>query len=239
MEVARPWRLPRATLPVGGIVTNAGALLLYAGDLMRPTGSRMLGAGSVTRLWTPQLEIHPADRSSVCLSWMRRELGEGFMVSHSGGTNGQVTYLVLLPEHEFAVAVLTNAAEGRRAIQKIAGFAVERHLGIAIPRPEPVESSPAALGAYAGSAVRPGFELHLRMLGDHLVGLLTSTVGFPTENDSPGPPEPPFRVGMCGEDRLIVLEGANEGFPIDALRDGEGEIRYLRMSSRLFRWNHR
>jgi hypothetical protein len=168
---------------------------------------------------------------------MRRELGDGFIVSHSGGTNGQITYLVLVPEHEFAVAVLTNAEVGRRAIQRIAAFAVDRHLGIEIPYPEAIEADPAALAAYTGTAVRPGVELHLRMLGDYLVGLETSTVGFPTETDPPDPPEPPFRVGKCGEDRLIVLEGVYEGLPIDVIRDEVGEIRLLRMSSRLFRWH--
>jgi CubicO group peptidase (beta-lactamase class C family) len=236
-EVARPWRMPRATLPVGGIVTNAGDLLRYARDLMHPSGSRLLDAGSITRLWTPQLEIHAADRSSVCLSWMRRELADGFMVSHSGGTNGQVTYLILLPEHEFAAAVLTNADAGRRAIQKISRFAVKRYLGIEIPAPEAIEADPADLAEYAGTAVRPGFELHLRMLGNHLVGLVTSTIGFPTENDPPFPPEPPFRVGLCDPDRLIGLEGVYEGQPIDVLRGEAGEIRFMRMSSRIYTWS--
>ena len=240
MQVARPWRMPRATLPVGGIVTNAGDLLRYAACLMNDgkaaSGDRILGPGSITRMWTPQLEIHPGDRSSVCLSWMRRELESGFTVSHSGGTNGQVTYLVLLPERKFAVAVMTNANAGRKAIQKIAALAVEAYLGVKIESPSPIDATPEELAAYAGTAVRPGFELHLRMLGNHLVGLVTSTIGFPTEDDPPFPPEPPFRIGLCGPDRMIALEGVYEGQPIDVLRDEMGEIRFLRMSSRLFRW---
>jgi CubicO group peptidase (beta-lactamase class C family) len=239
MEVARPWRMPRGTLPMGGIVTDAGNLLRYADCLMRGgesrDGVRVLQAASIVKLWAPRLEIHPADRSSVCLSWMRRELERGYMVSHSGGTNGQVTYLILLPERRFAAAVLTNAEAGRRAIQKIAAFAVERFLGIAVPVPEAIDSDASELSEYAGTAARPGFELHLAMMGAHLVGLATSTVGFPTESEPPDPPEPPFRVGKCGPDRLIVLDGMFEGNPIDVLRDEEGRIRYMRLWSRIYR----
>ena len=236
LEVARPWRIPRGTLPVGGIVTNTGDLLRYAAGLMGGEGG-VLPAARVAEMWTPELPIHGPEATSIGLSWMRRDFADTYLVQHSGGTNGQVTLLTLLPAHRFAVAVLSNGDLGRRPTQKTAAFALKEFLGLDLPSPAEIRSTPGELAAYAGTAERPGFTLNLQMLGDYLVGLLASTIGFPTENDPPSPPEPPFRVGRCEEDRLLILEGRSEGVAIDVIRGADGEIRFMRLGGRMYRFS--
>jgi len=232
--VVRPWRMPRSILPMGGLVTNVGNLLKYAQCYLAggktPSGKQMLKPETIQRMFTPQVAMSEQDRTSRGYSWMRQDLDKGYIVGHGGGTKGQLTQLSLLPEHDFALAIFTNSDNGGKLIRQVHKFILKSYLDIEIDTPKAIEASPAELRAYAGSAVRPGTKIYLDMVGDHLVGVDESTVGFPTENDPPPPPEAPFRVGKCAADRLIILDGEGKDTAIDVFRDEAGKITHMRAS---------
>jgi CubicO group peptidase (beta-lactamase class C family) len=231
-SVARPWRLGRNVLPMGGIVTDVGDLLLYAQCYLAqgktPSGKSMLKPETIAEMFTPKMQISIDDRTSVGYSWMRRDLENGFAISHGGGTNGQITQLSLFPEHNFALAIFTNSDKGDVLIRDVQKYLLKTYLGLEYDTPKEIKSTREQLSAYAGIASRPGVYIYLEMLGDYLVGLEESTIGFPTENDPPSPPSPPFKIGRCAEDRLIILDGDGKDMPIDVFRDSEGKIKYLR-----------
>jgi CubicO group peptidase (beta-lactamase class C family) len=239
-SMSRPWRMPRNSLPMGGIITNVGDLLRYAQCYLAkgkaPSGKQMLKAETIDEMFAPKMLISQEDRTSVGYSWMRRDLNQGYLMQHSGGTNGQVTQLSLLPEQNFALAIFTNSDLGDTLIKDVQQFLLKTYLDIEYELPKELESTPEQLANYSGTASKPASEIHFDMLGDYLVGLSVDTYGFPTENDPIPPPPPPFRIGRCGEDRLLVLDGYGKDSPIDVFRDPEGKINYLR-AGRLYRFS--
>ena len=189
----------------------------------------MLKPETIEEIFTPQLTISQSDRTSVGLSWMRRDFDGSYLVSHGGGTNGQVTQLTLLPELGFAFAIFTNGELGNQVISVLHKFILKEFAKVEYSLPEEIDSTPEQLAEFTGSASRPGFKFHLKMMGEHLVGLDECSIGFPTEKDPPPPPTQPVRVGRCAEDRLIVLDGDSKDVVIDIFRDADGSINNIRM----------
>ena len=239
--VARPWRMPRSVLPMGGIVTNVGDLLQYALCYLAkgktPAGKQLLKPETIAQIFAPKVPISPEDRTSRGYCWLRRDFENGYAIGHGGGTKGQMTQLLLLPEHNFALAFFTNSELGGSLIQEVQKYILKTYLNVALDAPKEIVSTPEQLAAYAGTASRPGSNIYLSMMGGYLVGLEEETIGFPTENDPPLPPSPPFRVGRCAADRLIVLDGDGKDAPIDVLRDAQGKISYLRVGGRMYQFN--
>ena len=122
--VARPWPLPRAAYPAGGIACSVHDLLAYAkfhlGDGHTPDGEVLLSADSLAQMQTP----HAAVWAKECwgLSWAINDTYAVRMVSHGGGTMGQVSQLIVVPEKDFAVAVFTNADPAVRLLWKSLGL---------------------------------------------------------------------------------------------------------------------
>jgi CubicO group peptidase (beta-lactamase class C family) len=238
-EVARPWRMSRNVLPMGGLITCVRDLLLYAQCYLKggqaPGGKQILKPETIAEMFASKMTNSKEDRTSVCYSWMRRDLDAGFIIGHGGGTNGQITQLSLFPGRDFALAIFTNSDKGDALITEVHKFLRKTYLDIDFEMPKPIDSTPAQLAAYVGVASRPKEKILFGMLGNHLVGLFESTIGFPTENDPPPPQTPPFRLGRCAEDRLIILDGDGKNEPIDVFRDSEGKISYLRVG-RMYRF---
>ncbi|MEN8242219.1 MAG: serine hydrolase domain-containing protein [Chloroflexota bacterium] len=233
IEVARPWDFPRFVLPMGAIVTTPSDLLEYAKCYLNhgktPAGKQLLKPETIEAMFSARIPISKADHTSVGLSWIRRDFDGGYLVSHGGGTNGQVSQLVLLPELNFAFTIFTNGDLGSQVIAALHEFILKEFVGVEYALPTEINSTPEQLAKFIGTASRPGFKFHLKMRGEHLIGLEECTIGFPTEKDPPPPPTPPAGVGRCAEDRLIILDGASKDVVIDIFRDAEAKINFLRM----------
>jgi hypothetical protein len=201
-----------------------------------PVGKQLLEPGTIIDMFAPKILNSKEDKTSIGYSWWRRDIKEGYLVSHGGGMKGQITQLTLFPEKGFAFAVFTNSDKGQLLIKKMNKFILKEFVGVALDLPKEIESTPEQLAAFEGTASRPGFKFYLKMMGDHLVGLDQCTIGFPTEKDPPPPPSPPYKVGRCGEDRLIVLDGDDKDTPIDVFRDSEGAISHVR-AGRIYKFN--
>ena len=55
---------------------------------------------------------------------------------HGGGTKGQISLLVMVPEHDLAVAVLTNADQGGLITDEVRRWVLKELLGLEAPRAE-------------------------------------------------------------------------------------------------------
>src|SRR3989442_10150358 len=113
-RVARPWAFPRATTPVGGVVSSVRELLAYArfhlGDGRTPDGGRLLSVGSIELMRT---RLAPADNDrAVGVAWFLREGGGVTGQDHGGAAIGQQGVLMLAPERAFPIAVQTNSGRG-------------------------------------------------------------------------------------------------------------------------------
>src|SRR5439155_357536 len=78
--VARPWAFPRATTPVGGIVSTANDLMRYArfhlGDGRAPDGARLLRRESLDLIRTPlsDAELELSDTGLVYRTFSHNKL---------------------------------------------------------------------------------------------------------------------------------------------------------------------
>jgi CubicO group peptidase (beta-lactamase class C family) len=229
-QVARPWPLPRAAYPAGGITCSVHDLLRYAkfhmSEGLNSEDKPLLTKDSLVQMQTPQVTVWKEEKWG--LTWAINDTYKDRLVSHGGGTMGQVSQLIIVPEQDFAMVVFTNAEEGGKATLEIPRKALEIYLGIEITDPKPIDATKEVLAQYAGTYTRPFADIYLGMLGDRLVGQIIYKMGFP-DKDSPPPPAPsPSTVGLCEEDRLIILDGPMKSGTADIIRKEDGSIGWLR-----------
>ncbi|RLE30144.1 MAG: penicillin-binding protein, partial [Acidobacteria bacterium] len=228
-QVARPWELERSSRPMGAIVCHIKDLLRYArfhlGDGSTDDGIRILSRDSLTQMHSPQTTLWGDEHWG--LSWEVQDAGGERQVSHGGATNGQIASLVLFPEHDFALAVVTNSQQGMKTVRDVTQQALKHYLGLVLPEPEAKDVSEEELAAYAGFYSRPYCNLELGLLAKKLVGVLTYRQGFPNEDSPPHPSSPPMTLAVCGPDRLMVTDGMYKGVTADLVRRDDGAIAWL------------
>jgi hypothetical protein len=189
----------------------------------------------MSAMHSPQVSIW-GDEQQLGLSWFIRDVGGTRTHGHGGGTNGQITSLTLVPDHRFAVAVLTNAERGGAVTDDVTKWVLKEYLGLeGGAQPEPVESTVDDLAPYVGRYSRPFAEIELGILGGKLIGQMTYKGSFPTQDAPPPPPPPPVSVGRCEEDRLLVLDGPAKGSTADVIRKPDGTVGWLRIGGRIHR----
>ena len=236
-EVARPWPLPRSAYPAGGITCAVKDLLRYArfhlGDGKAQDGTQLLKPESLADMHSPHVTVWGSETWG--LTWRVDKIDGTRQVSHGGGTTGQISLLALIPGHDFAIAIFTNANRGGILTREISRWALQEYLGLETPAPTPIESSEEELAPYVGPYRRPFADIELGLLGGKLVGQVTPKRGFPTKDTPPSPTPPPMTLALCDKDRLLVLDGPYKDTRADVIRQADGPIGWLRFSGRLHR----
>ena len=227
-QTLSPWPLPRAINPAGGIACDIRDLLKY-GRYHLGNGKPLLTADSLEKMHTPV--THFNDDVSVGLAWIIREIGGIKTLGHTGGTVGQLSLLMLIPEHNAVMAITTNAENGSTLNTRFNKYVLKEFFGVEVPEPQPIESSIEQLAEYAGKYSRPLLDIDLKLEGEELKAYITVNSGLP--NDDPAPSPPPMTLVRCGEDQLLVVDGAMKDVKGDIIRDETGTIRYLRLGSRI------
>jgi len=141
--------------------------------------------------------------------------------------------LLLVPERDFAITILTNAGSGSTVTRDVSRWAVKHYLDVESKDPTPLESSLDELIPYVGRYVRPFTEIELGILCGRLVSQVMPKGGFPTENTPPPPPPPPMSLALCERDRLLVLDGPYKDAQAEIIRRPDGEVGWLRTGGRI------
>ena len=237
IKVARPWALPRAVHPVGGLVTNIPTLLRYAqfqmGDGSTDQGDRILAAESLKATHEPLVKIRESEYWG--LGWKIWEVDDVRLISHGGGTKGQITHLTIVPERNFAFSVFTNAELGGFVTEALTRQALLDYLDIEQPKPVPTDCSPEELEPFCGRYARPFAEIELGILNKRLIGQLVYKAGFPDKDAPPPTAPPPMTFAFTGNDQLIVIDGDAKDTIVDAIRYEAGKIGWLRFGTRLYK----
>jgi len=227
--IARPWTLPRASAPAGGVVASAHDMLTFARFHMgdgRMHGKRVLRAASVREM---QAARQPATGGEwVGLSWFNYILQGMKVVDHGGATNGQISGYWLIPEKQFALIVLTNS--GASVPSEIFNAALKYYFGIKNRLPKSIATSKTDLREFVGKY--ENIEDVFRVtLGAHGLRLdIHPKGGFPTP-DSPPPPAPPStEFAFYEKDKFVVLNPAYRARLGEFVRDSNGRLKYMRLS---------
>lgn len=237
--VKRPWPLPRAINPAGGVICHVYDLLRYAafhlGDGTAPgCAEQLLKPESLAAMHALQVPIWGDFQAG--LSWGRLKFAGEQALFHTGGTVGQAAILVLVPAHDLAVGVLTNSENGGMVHGAVIQKAVQDYAQLTPPQdkaPEAFEYGQKELAAYVGRYSRPFDEIELGMVGDKLIAVETPKLGFPTRETPPEPAPPPMSLGLSEKDSLQVLDGPGKGAVWEVVRKADGSIGWLRVGARI------
>src|SRR5262245_11752686 len=127
----RPF-VPSTSVTAGGVGVCIADLIAYArfhmGDGRAANGDRVLTRDSLERMRAIQAHKQGTD-DDIGLAWHIRQVGPIRTFGHGGTLAGHILLLDIVPERDFAIAILTNANTGWRVIQDVEREALKSYLG--------------------------------------------------------------------------------------------------------------
>lgn len=220
LQVARPWPVGRSAHAAGGIVSTAPDLLRYARLHLEPPPA-------LAPMQEPQAPT-AEEGEWVGLTWYGED--RFGTIRHGGGTNGQLSMLVLVPARYFAIALLTNHSPGGLQVINAALDAA----GLAAGEPQPLDD--VEIGEYAGVFETAVSRVTLVPLDDSRIRVEDESLGgFPTKDSPPGPQPPPAEAFFYSPERWYVEAGPLKGMRGHFIRGDDGAVRWLRVGGRLHR----
>lgn len=225
ITVFRPWSPPRAENPMGGRIASTAAdqiawARFHLGDGRAPSGARLLERETLERMKQQTSGSEHGDRFGII--WMLRDVEGVRFVDHGGASAGQYSGFSMVPERDYAITVLTNSGpNGQELREDLLRWALDAYLGIVVRDPEPLDLREDELAGYAGTYGTAAMCLHVTVDGNRLV--FTSEIKpealAPGEDPEAAAP-PPFRVGVVGDERFLILDGPYKGSQGYFVRDG-------------------
>jgi CubicO group peptidase (beta-lactamase class C family) len=230
VTISDPWSIPRRSNPAGGISTTPAELLRFVrmhlndGEL---DGVRIISAESAREMRAKQTDAAPFE--SWGLGWGRVEFSSEAAVRHGGATNGFTAGLIVLPERNVALAILTNHDMGGNAHASITREAVKRWFGLDWPGAPVIPQPLAELEARSGTYTHRLADYSLRAVPDGFEVSVSRRNPF----DNSEKPGKPFKLKPVGEDVYLAEGGGRDGSYADFIRNPDGSIRFLRFAGRL------
>ena len=232
---------PSSSVTAGGVGLCITDLLTYArfhlGDGTAPNGERVLKRESLELMRTPQAHKQGTD-DDIGLAWHIRQVGPVHTYGHGGTLGGHILLLELVPERNFAIAILTNSNTGWRLIQDVEREALKTYLGAtyapnqAIAHRGLVETLPSARplarqpdpAPFVGTYLRPSNSYVVRAEAGKLIVQDKPNAGGTTRE---------YPIAFFGPDHAVVTDGPDLGQSIEFVRDGGGGVRWIRVVGRV------
>ena len=230
-----------STLPAGGVAMSMDNLLEYAGfhlgDGRGANGTQLLTSSTLDEMKAPQLRKQGYDED-IGLAWHLRTVGAVRTAAHGGTFSGHILLLELVPEKNFAIAILTNSGNGWRLIQDVereglrayhgASFTMNQaigHRGLneTLPAVAPLATQPD-VAPYVGVYERPMNTVDVRADAGRLVVQVRPNN---READAPMP------IVFYGPDRAVVTSGLERNASIEFVRDAAGAVQWVRITGRV------
>lgn len=232
MQALRDWQIPRSANSIGGIICDIHDLLKY-GEFHLGNGTigdtKVISSDTLAKMHTVQFKLNEQG-GGFGLGWGVGTWGGKKIIGHSGGTNGQVSDLRIIPDHDFVFAMVTNAYSGGAVMTRVENWLFEALLGLTQPEPEIQEPVLEQLQAYVGMYSRPILDTELLIEDGKLMAQIHFKGGL-TDEIPPDPP--PFEMRLCGTDEMTVIDGVRKGAKVEFLRNADGKIAYMRLGGRL------
>jgi CubicO group peptidase (beta-lactamase class C family) len=232
---------PSVSVTAGGVGLCMADLMAYArfhmGDGTAANGERVLKKESLELMRTPQMKKQSND-DDMGIGWHLRTVGPVRTASHGGTLGGHILLLEIVPERNFAIAILTNASAGWRLIQDVEREALKSYLGASyapnqsiahrglvetLPTATPLAQQPDP-APYVGTYARPSNTVVVRAEGSRV---------FVQERPNSGQPGVEMPVSFYGPDRAMVMDGNARGQSIEFLRDQAGKVSWVRVVGRV------
>ncbi len=232
---------PSTSVTAGGVGLCITDLMTYArfhmGAGTNAKGERILSRASLELMRTPQLRKQSTD-DDIGLAWHLRTVGPIRVAAHGGTLAGHILLLEIVPERNFALAILTNASNGWRLVQDVERAALKDYEGATFTKNQAishrglvetlpvVEASPAQPdpAPYLGQYRRPTNSVVVRAEAGHV-----RVQVMPDTGDS----QPEMPIAFYGPDRAFVTDGPDRGQSVEFVRDANGSVKWIRVVGRI------
>ena len=225
----------------GGIGLCMTDLMTYArfhlGDESGASDASVLSRQSLALMRTPQMKKQATD-DEMGIGWHLRSMDGVRTASHGGTLGGHNLLLEIVPERNFAIAVLTNSNVGWRVIEAVEREALRSYLGLTytknqaiahrgvvetLPSATPLAKQPSS-APFVGTYARPMSTVEVR---EENGGVVVQVV---QPNGQRGTVIP---IAFFGEDRAVVTAGADLGQSVEFVRDTAGRVQWVRLTGRV------
>ncbi|GAA2139676.1 serine hydrolase domain-containing protein [Glycomyces algeriensis] len=242
-SVAPTWKVHRAQNPGGGGASTARDLVRWArfhlGDGRAESGERIVSHEALQAMRRQTVELRGSslgDGFGIC--WFLREIDGAATFAHGGSSVGQFADFLAVPEHDFAIVVLTNAEPGGTPCNlAVIRWALEHYLGLVDRDPEPVSFDRERAAEIVGDYEVDMMVVSIVDEGDHLS--LAARIRPELRAASPEMPADcePAHMGFLYEDGddYIVTDGPLQGQRGYFARDERGEVVAIDLAGRQFR----
>ncbi len=228
--VSDPWPIPRRSNPAGGVSSNVPELIRFAVMHLRNGAigeRRVISEQSAREMRTVQAAAdYTHDRG---IAWSIHPIGDLTAVEHGGATNGFMARLVLIPEKNYAIAVLTNGEQGASLHNAVTQKAIEDRFG-ASNSWNRITLTPEQMDSFAGTYRTSLGDATIARDGGKLTMARVSHNPFSGESHDLGS----FGLSPLSETVFIVDDGQFAGTVGELLLQDDGSIRFLRMGGRLY-----
>ncbi len=231
LTVSDPWPIPRRSNPAGGISSNVPELIRFAVMHLRDGAvgdRRVISEESARAMRAVQAKADfTHDRG---LAWQVHPIGNLEAVEHGGATNGFMARLVLIPERNYAIAILTNGEYGSSLHGAVVTRAIEDRFKTKDADRVRVTTSRRPLWRRSPERMPTSWRTLIITIDDK--GLVMRRIGhnpFSGESKDLGD----CRLSPISESVFVVEDGAQEGSIGELLLNEDGSVRFLRFGGRL------
>jgi CubicO group peptidase (beta-lactamase class C family) len=231
--VARRYPLPRNVNAAGGIITDVGEMLRFAQMHLNDgtiDGNQVLSPASVKAMQNEETKA-AVMADFYGLAWALRDRDGKRLVGHGGSTNGFRAHLVMVPEEQFAIVMLTNGNQGVAAYRRIEDWALEHYCGIKKESPEQVSLSNEQLEHLAGYYEQP---IHKITISVQDGGLKLDVVDrSPLVDEEKEVVQDPKWAFPTSDRDFIIKGGPDDGQHVDFVFDEAGNPKFFRYHGRV------
>lgn len=219
LSVCRPWSDPRGYLPAAARLTSSIADLLswgrfQLGDGRSADGTRLLSEQHLRAMHEPSTSHELMPGLQIGIGWLLREIDGVRLIEHHGDVSGQHSSVTAIPDHDCAIAVLTNATpNGRELAERLVRRILQTRLALVERPPEPLRLTPDELAPYTGTYRTDGLELRIVPAGDGLI-----IHGTMSDEDGGGETLE-FPISLLAGERFLVVGGPFEGLQGEFVRE--------------------
>jgi CubicO group peptidase (beta-lactamase class C family) len=192
--------MPQSTAPAGSLTSAT------ARDVVAFARLHMAGDAVLAPMTEPQAEFPAAGAAPVHmgLAWVLGTWpGDVKILAHTGGTIGQLAFLVAVPSHDLVVCCLTNSTRGALMWEELGRHVFGSVAGLELPAAVTVPSSPASaeLSPYAGTYDRYGVSMEIAPADDGTLSAAMSSTGLAATASGASVT---FRLHPVGDDRFVI-----------------------------------
>ncbi len=240
LRIARRWGLTRAANPAGGIASSAPDQLKYARLHLNggtaADGTVILSPGRVKEMQQVQAEAGSV-AGHVGLTWLLDDMGGARVVKHGGTVNGHMSAFLMLPDHGFAITVLTNGDRGHELEVPVINWAAEYFCGVKAKPPKTRKLKAADLAPFCGSFDFAGeAKLQITATGGGLTGEIIVPDALREKHpDAFAMIPPPTRFSFVADDRVVSTSEPGLGRRGEFVRGPKGDIEWFRWGGRILR----